>query len=133
MGSRLISTGSDMGLVKIFMYGSNNITQENYDKVIFASQVGNQLELDKEPIDIVLYSSMTANITAVEVPVFFAMADGIAKIKLVDIVVEYPLVVEDDAVMDIMFDLEIQVLLDFSKPNKADITICIIIKKTVII
>lgn len=123
MGSRLISTGSDMGLVKIFMYGSNNITQENYDKIIFASQVGNQLELDKGPIDIVLYSSMTANITAVEVPVFFAMADGIAKIKLVDIVVEYPLVVEDDAVMDIMFGLEIQVLLDFSKPNKADITI----------
>jgi len=114
---------SVFGAVAMFLYGNISLSG-NMSSVLRNRQTFSTVSYyNSELMDITLVAGYVSNVTAWNVSIFWALADGLARICLRDIMLEYPAEAMDLAEIYIMFSLSVDIIYDFQRPRTAEITI----------
>ena len=125
IGGSMQVMNSKVGLVDMYIYGNVEATpNKSKDQEIHNKQSGSHLYImGSEIFDWSILAGYVSNVTVRNSKVFTASADGIAKLWLIDVYLEYPIEAYDLGEIHVVFSVEVNVIYDFMKPNKASIKI----------
>ncbi len=125
IGSSVYAYRTSIGLIAMFIYANTTEELPSGGDITYSNiQTHSRYILtESRLIDWSVVAGYVANISIENMSLFMVGSEGLGRLWLKDVFVEYPVDAFDLSETHILFHVEIEVLYDFMRPNKASITI----------